>query len=510
MADNKPQGTAVAPQGTAVAPQGTAVAPQGTAVAPQGTAVAPQGTAVAAQGTAAAPQGTTASSETSGTTSSGHTYTLQAGDVVTIDGKDMGTVDLYHPTRVEKVLLYESPELSDGEHSITLELLADKNPAAGSTHEASIDYAVVTTASDLPATGVRPAKEQVTLEAGMTFPLTYTILPDYATLIPEITFSSSDEAVATVDGAGIVTAKSVGKATVTLSAKDNSFKTTVAVTVREPVAGDLTAVAGDTNVHTKQEDYYAAFDKITGKESTKLSATAWLSDTAAAKLDLLTTGKALTNVRVTVGEMKNPHGDTLDGTVTPYFIKTVLAHDTGKYVPDVLYTTGAFDLPASSVASVWLSIETAATALPGIYTGEISVTADGLDTPETLTLSVEVIGLARPEGDIPFEIWQYPYSSNRYYSGKTTEEYFGKTAEDLWHIHLDPAFEAGLASQIEIYKRAGGTSVTVTVTEDPWNSQTPDPYPSIVLCRRCHCSEPVGSGSAACDSCRRPHCVPFL
>lgn len=399
---------------------------------------------------------------------------------VTIDGKDMGTVDLYHPTRVEKVLLYESPELPDGEHSITLELLADKNPAAGGAHEASIDYAVVTTAADLPATGVRPAKDQVTLETGMTYPLSYTVLPDYATLIPEISFSSSNEAVATVDGAGMVTAKSVGKATVTLAAKDNSFKATVAVTVREPVAGDLTAVAGDTNVHTKQEDYYAAFDQITGKEPTKLSATAWLADTAAAKLDLLTTGKALTNVRVTVGEMKNPHGDVLDGTVTPYFIKTVLAHDTGKYVPDVLYTTGAFNLPAASVASVWLTVETAANALPGVYTGDITITADGLDTPETLTLSVEVIGLARPEGDIPLEIWQYPYSSNRYYSGKTTEEYFGKTAEDLWHIHLNPAYEAGLVSQIEIYKRAGGTSVTVTVTEDPWNSQTPDPYPSMV------------------------------
>ena len=400
---------------------------------------------------------------------------------ITIDGKDMGTVDLYHPSRVEKVLLYESPELSDGEHSITLELLADKNPAAGGAHEASIDYAVVTTSAELPATGVKPAKDTVTLETGMTFPLTYTILPDYATDIPAITFASSDTTVVTVDQNGHITAKAVGKATITLAAEDNSFKATVAVTVREPVTGDLTAVAGDTNVHTKPEDYYAVFDRLTGKESTALTATAWQNDTAAAKLDLLTAGKALTNVQVTVGDMKNTHGDILDGTVTPYFIKTVLAHDTGKYVPDVLFTSEAFDLPASSVASVWLTIKTAEDALPGVYTGEVTITADGLATPETLTLTVEVIGLARPEEEnIPFEVWQYPYSSNRYYSGKTTEEYFGKTAEDLWSIHLDPAYEAGLVSQIEIYKRAGGTSVTVTVTEDPWNSQTPDPYPSMV------------------------------
>ena len=399
---------------------------------------------------------------------------------ITIDGKDMGTVDLYHPTRVERTLLYESPTLSDGEHSITLQLLEEKNPAAGATHEASIDYAVVTTAASLPATGVEATSDKVTLEAGMTYPLAYKILPEYATDAPAITFTSSDESVLTVDKDGVLTAKAVGKATVTLAPADGSFKDTVTVTVREPLVGPLTAVAGDTNVHTKQEDYYATFDKVTGKESTEITATAWLSDTAAAKLDLLTAGKALTNVKVTVGDMTNTRGDKLEGTVTPYFIKTVVAHDTGKYVPDVLYTTEAFDLPAASVASVWLTVETAADAMPGIYTGEVTVTADGMDTPETLTLSVEVIGLARPEADIPFEIWQYPYSSNRYYSGKTTEEYFGTTAENLWNIHLDPTYEAGLVSQIRIYKKAGGSSVTVTITEDAWNSQTPDPYPSMV------------------------------
>ena len=410
----------------------------------------------------------------------GHKTTEGAMATVTVDGKDAGTIDFYHSSRIEKTLLFESASLADGEHTVKIQLVADKNPSAGNTHEAAIDYAVVTTSAELPATGVKPAKDTVTLETGMTFPLTYSILPDYATDIPAITFASSDPSVATVDQNGYITAKAVGKATVTLAAADNSFKATVTVNVREPIAGDLTAVAGDTNVHTMQEDYYAAFDKLTGKESTSLTATAWLKDTAAAKLDLLTAGKALTNVKVTVGDMVNTHGDKLNGSVTPYFIKTVLAHDTGKYVPDVLYSTEAFDMPAASVASVWLAIGTDADALPGIYTGTVTVTADGLETPETLTLSVEVIGLERPEEDIPFEIWQYPYSSNRYYSGKTAEEYFGTSAEDLWYIHLDPAYEVGLVSQIEIYKKAGGTSVTVTVTEDPWNSQTPDPYPSMV------------------------------
>ena len=410
----------------------------------------------------------------------GHKVSEGAMARVTIDGKDAGIIDFYHPSRVEKALLFESGTLPDGEHTLTVQLIPDKNPAAGNTHEAAIDYAVVTTSSNIPATGVETSADKVTLEAGMTYPLSYKILPEYATEIPAIAFTSSDESVLTVDKNGTITAKAVGKATVTIAPADGSFQDTVTVTVREPLVGPLTAMAGDSNTHTKQEDYYALFDKVTGKESTDLSATAWLSDTANAKLDLLTAGQALKNVKVTVGELTNTHGDRLDGTVTPYFIKTVLAHDTGKYVPDVLYSTEPFDLPASSVASVWLQVETAADALPGIYTGTVTVTADGMETPETLTLSVEVIGLTQPEGDIPFEIWQYPYSSNRYYSGKTTEEYFGDGVERLWNTHLNPAYEAGLVSQIRLYKKAGGTGVTVTITEDAWNSQTPDPYPSMV------------------------------
>ena len=228
----------------------------------------------------------------------GHKVSDGAMARITLDGRDMGIIDLYNPTRIEKVLLYESGDLPSGEHTLTMQLIEDKNPAAGNTHEASIDYAVVTTTQSVPATGVQASVKEVTLEAGMTYALSYKILPDYATVAPAITYTSSDEAVVAVDRDGILTAKAVGTATVTLAPEDGSFRDTVTVRVREPLGGLLTVLAGDTNVHTKQEDYYGLFDGLTGKESTVLSATAWLQDTASAKLDLLTTGKALTNVKV--------------------------------------------------------------------------------------------------------------------------------------------------------------------------------------------------------------------
>lgn len=399
---------------------------------------------------------------------------------VSVDGESAGTIDFYNPSRIEKVLLFESDKLTEGEHTVTLQLVADKNPSAGNTHEASIDYAVVTTSAGIPVTEVRANTEKLTLEAGMTYRLSYTLLPEYATESPAVTYSSSDESVASVDENGVITAKGVGEASITLVPADKPFSSSVTLTVREPVGGSLICIAGDTGVHTKPEDYYELFEELDGKESTKLSATAWLNDLTSAKFDMFTTDKALENVKFTAGELVNDHGDKLDGEVSLYFIKTVLAHDTGKYVPDVLYSQGSVDLSASSVSSVWVQIKTGKDALPGDYTGEISITADGLDTPRVLTLSVEVIGLERPEIEVPFEIWQYPYSSNRYYSGKTTAEYFGDGLDGLWHTHLDPTYEVGLRSQLELYKAAGGNSVTVTIVEDPWGSQTPDPYPSMI------------------------------
>ena len=69
------------------------------------------------------------------------------------------------------------------------------------------------------------------------------------------------------------------------------------------------------------------------------------------------------------------------------------------------------------------------------------------------------------------ELWMYPYSSNRYYANKTTEEYFGDSVEDLYYVHLNDAYQKGLESQLELYRKIGGDAITVTVVEDPWNSR---------------------------------------
>lgn len=415
-----------------------------------------------------------------GTKVSLYGHKVPAGGIacVTIDGIDAGTIDFYAPARVEKTLLFASETLTNGEHAVTVQLTNNHNPAAGNTREASVDYAQVLTDRELPVTAVKASVQSLLLEPEMSYRLGWTLLPDYATEQPVVELTSSDESVLTVRADGTVRAMRAGKATVMLSVDGGRCTDTVAVTVREPVGGDLTGMAGSTNRHTRQDTYLERLADW-NPDDTSLAAVSWLRDETAVKLDLLTKGKNMTNVRVSVGELTDAYGHRLAAATTAYFVKSTNAHDTGHDIPDVLYTSEAVDIPAGSVASVWISLQTPEDALPGIYNGNVTVTADG-GSSLIFSLTLEVIGLTEPDSAADLELWQYPYSSNRYYSGKTTEEYFGSGVEGLWSTHLDPVYEAGLVSQIRLYAQAGGRSITATVVEDPWNSQTPDPYPSMI------------------------------
>ena len=83
-------------------------------------------------------------------------------------------------------------------------------------------------------TGVTLSQTEAMLAVGETVTLKATITPDYAS--DKVTWSSSDEAVATVKD-GVVTAKGEGTATITVSSVDGTQSATCAVTVDTPVTG---------------------------------------------------------------------------------------------------------------------------------------------------------------------------------------------------------------------------------------------------------------------------------
>ena len=83
-----------------------------------------------------------------------------------------------------------------------------------------------TTVKQIPVTGVTLDKSTLSLEEGATGNLVATISPENASY-KAVRFTSSDEAIATVDDKGLVTAVAPGSADITVESIENGSKTAV-------------------------------------------------------------------------------------------------------------------------------------------------------------------------------------------------------------------------------------------------------------------------------------------
>ena len=131
------------------------------------------------------------------------------------------------------------------------------NPPSNPTTKLEVTYKYLTFTSDeVPVSGVTLNKDAMTLEKGASEQLTATVEPANAAN-KNVTWSSSDETVATVDENGLVTAVAEGSATIT-AATANGLSAACTVTVQEPVAGkDLSvAVSGADTVKQDQRVPY--------------------------------------------------------------------------------------------------------------------------------------------------------------------------------------------------------------------------------------------------------------
>ncbi len=110
-------------------------------------------------------------------------------------------------------------------NSIIIKAIAVKGNMRNS-EEATFDYTV----SGNPVTGIVISLIKMDLEVGKTLKLDATVEPENAAN-KNVTWSSTDENVATVSDTGLVTGVAVGTATVTATTADGGFTATCAVTV---------------------------------------------------------------------------------------------------------------------------------------------------------------------------------------------------------------------------------------------------------------------------------------
>lgn len=137
-----------------------------------------------------------------------------------------------------------------------------------------------------------------------------------------------------------------------------------------------------------------------------------------------------------------------------------------NYVADRLYEAPQVAVAAGKVQPVWLDIRVPQTAAAGKYSGQLTAECDGRTL--TLPLTVEVTGQTLPEPkDWAFhlDLWQNPYAVARYWN------------VPLWSkAHFDR-----MRPLMELLAAAGQKVITCSVIRHPWNSQTEDPFESMIM-----------------------------
>ena len=190
-------------------------------------------------------------------------------------------------------------------------------------------------ASTVSVTGVTLNKTMLVLYTGDSETLKATVAPANATF-KYVTWKSSNPAVATVDANGKVTAKSLGKADITVTTKDGGYTATCKVGVQRRPAGDV-SVTGVTLNKTTLKLTKGASETLTATiaptNATNKKVTWTSSDPAVATVDASgkVTGVAKGTATITVTTEDGGYtatcavevADTKNGNHDPYTIETL-------------------------------------------------------------------------------------------------------------------------------------------------------------------------------------------
>ncbi|MGN0335649.1 MAG: glycoside hydrolase domain-containing protein [Lachnospiraceae bacterium] len=401
-----------------------------------------------------------------------------------LDGDDMGEYSLYNNGNINSAYITTFDGLEEGEH--TLRAVATGKRDTNSTNSLIDCAEVYVYHAPYKAESITVAESAVTLAAGATMQMSYSVRPSYAEL-SDVVFASSDDTVAAVNDRGEIRALKEGSVDITVSSESAGLSAVMKVTV-QPAVADINGSIVDTDTQWTEDRY----DEVKNAGKLSASLTAWKNDRAVSEIALVSVDSSLKNVTVTASDLENGSDVISAENVTATFIRSAKAYNgnylgygsTTRPVPedngtnrsessDILYQTTPIDIPFNNVQPVWVEFDIPADAAAGTYTGTLSVTADGIEEALEFTYEIRVQDALLPDPSeftdtFDIMLWQYPYSSAEYYDVEPfSEEHF-----------------AILESGMEIYKEVGGNAITATILEEAWSGQTYSAndihYPSMV------------------------------
>ncbi len=215
---------------------------------------------------------------------------------------------------------------------------------------------------------------------------------------------------------------------------------------------------------------------------TTWNATAWKGEKVHTQL-LIWSRSDSPKTSLSCSDLKHKKGHTIPASqVSARFVRYVMTdglspkgdgcdeRPAGKYdsslVADPIDLVRVLDVPQQTTQPVWLSVSVPPTAAAGQYTGTVTVTSESA-TPTVLAYSIDVQDHALPapkDWKFHLDLWQNPYSVARVH---------GVPVWSKAHMALMRPYMKMLAD-------AGQKSITATIINDPWRSQTQDVYGSMV------------------------------
>ena len=409
--------------------------------------------------------------------------TAHADFDVYIDDEFAGTgeANLESGNTQHQQLLFKAEGLDNAEHTLRVE----KTPGDTATKAMQIDMIRVYH-EEMAPTSITLDRSEVTMIPGGSTTLNASVEPWVATN-DDIIWTSSNDAVVSVEGGVLTAAEVETKETViitAMAAADESVYAQATITV-DPSLAVMNAYVGNEKLLDIAEDY----DELAVGNDPTYEGTAWRGDQLNSKVVVATMGRDVTNVQVTASDFTNEQGAVL--SADNFDIKWLKEIDANigrgnssapvKEFPDMIYKGGAKDIAANDVQFAWIKINVPEDTQAGTYTGTITVSADELSEPFVLRYTIEVIDLVQPEaGATDIQIWQHPFSVANYYLGLGSEPTGGISydlAEDFYfteeHFNL-------MRASMEEYVEMGGHDAVANIVEEAWNHQSYYSDPSMV------------------------------
>lgn len=219
--------------------------------------------------------------------------------------------------------------------------------------------------------------------------------------------------------------------------------------------------AGDVRLTTTSSSPFDLVENISlASLPNELNLQAWRGERCSTQLAVQANGPAR-QLSVSCTSLSNGE-KSIPATVS--LIRYSVAH--GTPTADIIGGETTCDNPAGVIRGIWVQIDVPQNAEPGIYQGQVIVSAEGCaETRQTIRLNVSEETLPTPEQwKLYLDLWQHPQAVAR------------------WH-DVEPWSPEHFALLRPLMKRlaaAGQKCITTTLLDEAWNGQTYDTFPSMV------------------------------